>query len=270
MSIGRYAAATALVGAILVGATASAEAGLKVGPSRVVLRAKSGEVLPGSFLVENDGEAPMDVHVEPEDWSGGAGGDRGSVPWLTVRQAQFTAKPGERLEVTYQIRVPEEASGELRAQVFFSSQAAEAGSPRARLGVIIYVAIEGTVQIAGEIAQVRAFYAPSTPEVTQPDRLEVVIGVRNRGNTHVVPTGHVVVLDAAGQAVARVPVQSGWGLLSGEEDSYRAIGYDIHLKPGAHRLEVTIVLGDDVGQPTTITKTLEMTVGAAGELQLQP
>jgi len=252
-----------------------AEAGLSVSPPRVVLQGKPNKTLTGYFTVTNKGETPLDVRVEPEDWAGGIGGGRGPVPWLKVKPTALTLRPGKESRVKFTVRLPKDASGELRAQVFFTtSEAGEASageqamSLRSRLGTIIYVAVEGTERVEGAITKVEAFYTASTPGVTQPDRLEVVMHVHNRGNAHIVPEGRVDIRNDKGEIVEHVQLQSGWGLLPNEEDAYHAIGHGVHLRPGRYALEMAIVVGGDLRHPVTITKTADAIVDDTGALRL--
>ena len=143
------------------------EAGLSVSPPRTVLQGKPNKTLTGYFTLTNDGEHPLEVRVEPEDWAGGIGGGRGPVPWLKITPTQLMLRPGKTSRVKFTVRIPKDASGELRAQVFFTTT--EAGEPshsegamslRSRLGAIIYVAVEGTEHIEGDITKVQALYVP--------------------------------------------------------------------------------------------------------------
>ena len=252
-----------------------AEAGLSVSPPRTVLQGKPNKTLTGYFTLTNSEEHPLQVRVEPEDWAGGIGGARGPVPWLKVKPTELTLRPGKPSRVKFTVRIPKDASGELRAQVFFTTQEvpdASSGegavSLRSRLGAIIYVVAEGTERIEGAVTKVQAFYAASTPGVARPDRLEVVMGIHNRSNTHVVPDGRVDLRNDKGEIVETVPLQSGWGLLPNEEDTYRAIKHGVHLKPGRYTFELTIVIGDDLRHPVEMTKTAEIVVEKTGALRL--
>jgi hypothetical protein len=197
------------------------------------------------------------------------------VPWLKIKPTQLTLRPGKTSRVKFTVRIPKEASGELRAQVFFTtSETGEASAGetvvglRSRLGAIIYVVAEGTERIDGGITKMQAFYAASTPGVKRPDRLEVVMGIHNRSNTHVVPEGRVDIRNDKGEIVETIPLQSGWGLLPSEEDTYRAIKHGVYLKPGRYMLEITIFIGGDLRHPVTITKTAEATIDNDGLLHL--
>ncbi len=236
------------------------DAGIRVSPSRIVLQGKPRQKLSGTFHVENPGPTPVEVRVEPEDWSGGITGSRGQVSWLSVHPETLIVKPGKRAKVQYTIRIPAQASGELRSQVFFTANAPASESEtsiHSRLGTIVYVGIQGTERIDAEIGEVSVIYSASTPDIAQPDRLEAVIRVRNRGNVHLIPEGEVSIRNEEGQVVASVTLPPGWGLLPGEEEEYHAIGHGVHLAPGPYQIDITIRGGADFGLPIVLTKSIE-------------
>src|SRR3989338_6904821 len=107
---------------LLVTCHAVAEAGLSVSPPRVVLKGKPNKTLTGFYTVTNQGDQPLQVIVEPEDWAQGFRGGRGPVPWLQVKTKQLTLRPGKQARVKFTVRIPKDAKGELRAQVFFTTR----------------------------------------------------------------------------------------------------------------------------------------------------
>lgn len=257
---------------LLVTVTPIAEAALSVSPSRVVLQGKPSEKKVGYFTLENQGHEPLRIVVEPEDWSGGIGGSRGTVAWLSVKPTQLTLRPKKQARVKYTVRIPDDAGGELRTQVFFTMETPPAGGAmpmRSRLGTIIYVGIEGTERIEAAITDVQGFYTASTPGIAHPDRVDFAIGIHNRGNAHIVPEGQVVIRSEKDQlTVATVRLQGGWGLLPNEQDTYHAIEHNIHLQPGRYTLDLTVFYGGDFRRPMTATKTLKAEVTPRHEFRL--
>jgi len=254
-----------ILAALLVFGGAPLQAALNVSPSRVVLQVKPRQTRTGYFFLENRGDTPLQVRVEPEDWAGGITGGRGLVPWLSVTPAQLSLRPGRRGKVTYVIRVPQHASGELRAQIFFTTtETSEAVSLRSRLGTMLYVGVKGTEHIAGEITQVEVRYIASTPGVATPDRLDVAFGIHNQGNVHLIPEGQVVVRDVARQPVATIALPAGWGLLPHEQEIYHALQHGVHLKPGVYTMEIDVICGKDLGHPTALTKMLDVIIDEQG------
>lgn len=253
-----------------LGGSAAAEASLNVSPSRVVLQGKPGETRTGFFVLENRGEEPLDVDVAGEDWSGGISGTRGPVPWLTLKPTHLRLRAGKQSRVKYVVRIPKGSSGELRTQIFFSMEQSEPGGlpMRSRLGTILYVTIEGTEHVDGAVTAVQGYYTAATPGVREPDRLEVVIKLHNRGNVHIVPEGEVIIRDDQSRVVETLRLQSGWGLLPNEEDAYRAIGHGISLKPGRYQLEISVRIGGDVREPITLTKAIGAVVTEQREFRL--
>ena len=254
---------------LIVTAGAPAAQALSISPPRTVHQTKPGKALTGFFTVTNDTDTPLKVKVEPEDWAQGLTGKRGAVPWLTVKPAKLMLRPGKEARVKYTIRVPKDASGELRAQVFFTSESTERSvSMRSRLGAIIYVGVEGTERIDAEITTLEAFYTASTPGVAKPDRMDVVLGIQNRSNVHIIPGGRIRFRDAKDVVVETVTLQEGWGLLPNEEDRYHAIQHGVHLKPGTYSIDIAVECGNDLRHPKTITKTVRAEVSPQGTVRV--
>jgi len=257
----------------LLGATA-AEAALSVSSSRVVLRTKPGQVRTGFFTLTNPGDTPVTVKVEPEDWSRGPSGTRQPVSWLTVKPSSLTLRPGKSARVKYVIHVPKQASGELRTQVFFTTEQALGGpgsAPlRSRLGTILYVTIQGTEQVQAEIQEVHWAYTASTPGIAKPDRFEVTVTIVNRGNVHIVPEGRSLLQDHQGHTLYTLPLISGWGLLPNEPDTYHAVLHGVYLSAGRYQLLTELQCGQDIGHPTDLTHTDEIIVDEQGTLRPAP
>ena len=244
----------------------AADASLTVSPPRVVLQVKSGKSQAGFFTLRNAGDEPLEITVEPEDWAEGMGGARKPVSWLTVKPAALTLAPGKEARVKYTIRTPKDASGELRTQVFFTTKGVgpQAMAMRSRLGAIVYVALEGTEQIAAEVTRISAAYTAATPGVAQPDRLDVSVGILNKSNVHIVPEGRVILRGSKSERVAAVDFPQGWGLLPREEDLYHAIGSGVYIKPGRYTAEVEVFYGADVRKPKRTVKTFEAELAEDG------
>lgn len=257
------------VGCGMLLAAPAAHAALAISPTRIVLQGKPNARLTGAFTLLNNGQEILRVNVEPEDWAGGVSGERQPVEWVTFRPTTLELKPGQRAKVNFTVRVPRQASGELRTQVFFSSDVSGTAMPvRSRFGAILYVVVDGTEELGASIRDVKATYTASTPGVHRPDRLDVLVKLRNHSNTHIVPSGDIELKDAQDVLVATIPLQSGWALLPREEDAYHAIGHGVYLSPGLYTMTVTIRYGADVGQPTTFTETMPARTHPDGSVEI--
>ena len=270
--IGAIAGVVVGLAALCAGAP-PAQAALKVAPSRTTLIVQPGQTRAGTYTLENTGDEPIRVAIEPEDWSGGTGGGRGPVRWLSVHPTDVTVSPGKPERVQYTVQVPSDAEGELRVQVFFTSeQLNAAGKPtlRSRLGTIIYVNVEGTAAPEAAIRDVTASYTAATPGAKKPDQLSLAINIRNSGNAHIAPEGRVIVQDDAGRGVARFPLRGGWGLLPNEEDAYHAIGSGVYLSPGHYTVRILVTYGGDLHYAGTTTRTYDAEVSDDYQVLLTP
>ena len=232
------------------------EAALNVGPTRQVVLAKPGSVYRGFYDVTNVGGEPLLVNVEPENWAGGIRGDRAKVDWLTVKPNQLTITAGEQVRVRYTVWVPEDATGELRTQVFFTTTDTGGGGSqlKSRLGTIIYVTVVGTEQLDAAIRSMTFGYESTTEGVEKPDNLTVNLGIQNMSNVHIIPQGRVEVLNEEGNLAANIDVIGGWGLLPEEMDTYRAVGQGVYLKPGRYTLRAKILFGNDLNTPKEVVR----------------
>ena len=267
----RLALSCLLVIAAVAGGGRSAQAALAVSPTRVVIEGKAGSVSTGFFSLTNRGDADIEVTVEPEDWTQGVRGVRRAADWVSVQPKRLKLRPGKSARVKYRIRVPKEASGELRAQLFFTTETRTGSIPmRSRLGTVIYVGVEGTEHIEAAVTRWSVSYTSGTPGAARPDRLDVVVGIQNRGNAHIVPSGRILVDDEEGRRVATASWREGWGLLPKEEDVYHAGEPGVHVKPGRYTMTLVVTVGGDLRKPATITERRSALLDERWQFELLP
>jgi hypothetical protein len=256
---------TLLAGMVMWGLhVPSAHASLSVSPPRTVFRAPAGSKLVGSYTVKNNADQPVQVTIEPEVW-GTPAGQQGKQPadWVVFESREHTLEAGQSLQIPYEITMPEQPDrAELMAQVFFTTTSGGgAGVLRTRLGTIIYIAVEGLEVVNVEFLGARMGLHPSTEGATPPDRVVLELLLINRGNVHAVPEGQVSLFDAQGQRVAQIPIRGGWAMLSGQQETYRAIGEGVILQPGNYTARVALTYGKDLNKETPLTADLKIKVG---------
>ena len=198
-------------------------------------------------------------------------GERRPAEWVSVKPKRLTLRPGQTARVKYQIRVPRQASGELRAQMFFTTETRTGSMPmRSRLGTVIYVGVEGTERIEAAITRWSVSYTSGTPGAPRPDRLDVLVGIQNHGNAHIVPSGTILIDDEEGRRVATASWREGWGLLPREEDAYHAVEPGVHLKPGRYTMTLVVTVGGDLRKPVTITERRPALLDDRWQFELLP
>jgi hypothetical protein len=217
---------------------------ITIGPSRLEVSMSPGEVAETDYYVQNEGDVPIHVVVEPENFFKDAYfyGDLVIDDWLTLDTYEFDLKPMEIKKIKATIKAPTDVTGEIVAQVFFSAAVTDSedvGGVRARLGSVLYVMIEGTQDIKGEISDVDIVKKTKNDK----EKLEIRVKVKNRGNIHLRPTGQVVVERKSGEEIATLELASGRAVHPDKETVYSAFWEEPTLEEGEYKATVTVDYG---------------------------
>lgn len=176
-----------------------------------------GQASHGTIQVENQGSSPVTLDVYLQDWEylEGGSGDKlfsppgssawSAAPWVSYFPSELTLPAHGKGVVEYTIRVPADARGGRYAVLFFESilgrtpANADGVSVQytGRLGSLFEIAVAGTVQRSGDIADLT---------VGRPDEdraLALGYAFRNTGNVAIRPKAYVNIVDAAGQYFGR-------------------------------------------------------------------
>lgn len=195
----------------------SAEAGLRIDQPKLRLSISPGTYESGEINVENTESIPLDVRVYLEDWVFTAQDGskefypKGTMPlscsnWISFYPAEFKLQPNATQKVRYTINVPADAIGMHNSVMFFEvggntvKQLNEQGEEvnlkiLHRLGALIYIESEGTLNRAGEVNNIK---------ITQ-NLNDVIVSVDflNSGNADIAAKGTFNILDAEGYVYAR-------------------------------------------------------------------
>lgn len=124
-----------------------------------------------------------------------------AASWLAVYPPQFTIKPHERINLTYYMQVPVNASagGHYAAIVFQplskGSAQGSGASIQTQVATLVYFTIKGTIK---EGAEVTRFSAPQFQEYGP---VQVTTQIKNGGDIHINPQGAVTVKNMFGHIV---------------------------------------------------------------------
>ncbi len=222
-------------------------AGITVEPVRQEIKVSPGKKAQGSYFVYNVGKEPAHITVAPRDWfvlkeNKGISADS----WLRIMPQELDLEPGERKEVKYEVAVPTEAVGELVAMISFVPQAEEESMINVVFSVSLYVMIEGTEILKGEISKVDI--RRGKEEGSSDLRFGVL--VENRGNVHLRPKGKIVIEDRKGKKIKEVELTYGWPVYPGKNRGYFADWKGASLKSGKYKAIATV----DYGDPENILK----------------
>ena len=233
-------------------------AGLSVQPTVAELRARPGAALNGDFQVVNDTESPLHLRVEVEPLGPSVYARIPPAQWLSLSSHVVTLEPGQTLPVTYTIRVPQSAVGELAAEVVFV-QDMPGGGLQVRFGTAVYVSIEDTEELSVEIGELH-LDAGVHPVLRVP--------IMNRGNVHCRPEGHVGVVDDDGTVLARGTIARGMPTFPGRVEHFDApLTGGPFAAPGGYRLEVQLTCHTIAALPTQVSAMQPGTLDDAGHWQ---
>jgi len=238
---------------------------LVIGPSRFEVRLPAGEVASADYYVQNDDEAAIHVTVEPENWFAGNYDYKGltAKDWIKCDVYEFDLKPREIKKVVVTIMVPKKASGELAAQIFFSSNSLESGGMRMRLGGILYVAIKDTEKINAEIRNM------GIAEITSGGKRQVKISadVVNTGNIHVRPaSGQVFIENNKGERISQLNVLTEQPVLPKDHFTYNTMWDPPVLEKGIYRVSASIKYGKMYGREKTAKSESSFEVDDSGKV----
>jgi hypothetical protein len=246
---------------------------ITIGPSRLEVRLPAGEVASADYYAQNETDSPIHVTVEPENWFQDVYDFKGmeAKDWIKTDVKEFDLKPKEIKKVVVTIRVPKNATGELAAQIFFSSAVANTdnesgGSISSRLGAVLYVAIKNTEKVAAEIKNISVSNLDSDGK----KYAKFNIGVKNNGNIHLRPSsGEIVISDEKKQDVARFDFNTDQSILPGQQSDYIAIWDNPEIKEGKYKISVNMKYGKMYVREKTAVIKKTLLVGKNGEMNIK-
>jgi len=237
-------------------------AGVTVEPVRQEIKVSPGEKAQGSYFVYNVGKERTRVNVASHDWfvlreNKGISADS----WLKITPQELDLEPGERKEIKYNVAVPTRALGELVAMISFVPQAEEESAINVVFSVSLYVMIEGTEILKGEISKVdiRRWEKDGSSD------LRLAVLVENRGNVHLRPKGKVLIEERKGKEIREVELNYGWPVYPGKNRAYFGDWKGASLKSGKYEATATV----DYGDPENILKkTVSFEVDKKGNIEI--
>jgi hypothetical protein len=236
--------------------------GITVEPVRQEIKVSPGNEAQGSYFVYNVGKGPTHITVAPRDWfvlkeNKGINADS----WLRITPQELDLEPGERKEVKYEVAVPTRAIGELVAMISFVPQAEEESMINVVFSVSLYVMIEGTEILKGEVSKVdiRRWEKEGSSD------LRFGVLVKNKGNVHLRPKGKIVIEERKGKEIKEVELTYGWPVYPGKNRAYFADWKGASLKSGKYKATATV----DYGDPGNILKkTVSFRVDKKGNIEI--
>ena len=163
-------------------------AGLSVKPSIVNITGVPGSSCKNAYALTSTYETPVTVDVVLSNGNSFSGnGELNVEDWLKFEKKQFDLKPGETVDVPYEVLVATGMKGSVCGRVDFSAQ--QSSMINLSISVPIYVTVEGTEDINFEIESVNIM------RLVRDNSLFYKMVVKNNGNVHIRHCGKIQIFD---------------------------------------------------------------------------
>ncbi len=263
---------------------------VEVDPLRLELTGAPGQTLTGTLTVTNRRADPVRITATPGPYRYVFTAH--TVPpsdphaqrlpscksWLTVVAPATPLDGGMAATLSYTVTIPADAgqpSAEYVAALLVDERPADSPVPTPagetpghgtvtvlpRIALPVYVLLAGHDTPQGRIA---AFQADAGP---QPGVTRLLLTLANDGETHVRPSGTMLVTDAHGTVVSRTPLGRTIPIFPRFQEG---ISFLLPLAPGRYTAVATVQLGASTGQaggPELLQQSLAFTVTANGRVQ---
>ncbi len=232
----------------------SMNAKLAVAPLSLIVELPPGESTSETISLHNTGKEPAQINLELMDWWRTPSGDlrikepgareRSSADWILFSPASLSLDPGERQEVTVELAVPEDTSGDHWAMILASeaTQPVEEDQP-----VTTRISVSYAIKILQKDPQNRTKSAKITNiKLNQESPLTLSVNYKNDGTAHLQTTGRVEIRDLQGETVKKFEIDK-FPTLPGEEHIITVEEDETakSLEPGQYYAIATMDFGGD-------------------------
>ncbi len=154
-------------------------------PVRQEFELKAGDEKDIEYVFVNDAEKERVIEISAIEWRHYAWNREIKLEdWLAFTPKQLRVSPAEQKKLSFHVRVPETARGELVAMIYFCD-ADSTRQYKVKFGVSAYVLVKNTIQRDFEIQNV------IIRQVDEKDgkniKLQIAVALFNRGNIHLRP-----------------------------------------------------------------------------------
>lgn len=187
----------------------SVSAKLAVAPLSLIVELPPGESTTETISLHNTGEEPVQVNLELMDWWRTPSGnlqveepgaqERSCADWILFSPTSLSLEPDERQEISVELAVPEDTSGDHWALLLASeeTQPVEEDQP-----VTTRISVSYAIKILQKDPQNRSKSAKITNiELEESSPLKLSVSYENDGTAHLQTTGRVEIRDLQGETV---------------------------------------------------------------------
>jgi hypothetical protein len=196
--------------------TESQGQGLSVNPAILELILDPGKTTTSTVIVGNPTNVPIPVKgsvknfIPNEEISQTDNNLFQAQSWFKLSEPDFILQPQQTKKITITVTTPADASpGGHYATVYFQSliPAEAVSSDRlyltGRVGVLAFLVVKGDIKEEASIAQF------TTSRLQQSGPVKFKLGIKNKGNVHVLPSGKIKIFDWRGKQIDEIPLRTG-------------------------------------------------------------
>ncbi len=247
---------------LLISFTSSAYAGFTISPARIEETVTPGKITKGFIEIKNVGEEPVKLAVNPRYWYLAKENEHIEIDdWLKFKPGEFSLKPDEEKKVLYKIKAPKQAKGMLMTMNAFIPQDEEGKTLTVIQSVPLYVILDGTDIIEGEIAST-IIKQGSKNKGSSESSVRFLCVLKNLGNIHLRPQGEINIQDKYGKLIKQLIIEKHRPIFPGSEEFYWADWNDFQLEPGIY----TAYFNVDAHKSLKLEKTKRFEVKRNGDI----
>jgi len=222
-----------------------------ISPTKVELEMKPGESVSRDIVVANRTGSTLTVEFSVEDFEGSEDPAQATVflddedsswgarRWLEPEISSIVIKHGETVTFRTKVNVPKSAESGGHYAALFASSTYEAQDEQgsainitSRIGALFLINVAGTVRQEGTLDP------PEIPTISEYGPIDIGLVFRNQGNTHLKPSGRVIITNILGQTTAEIPV-SEWVVLP-ESARRNVVKWESHYLFGRYTAKAEI------------------------------
>ncbi len=197
--------------------TSTIRASLLVQPAILELHGKPGEKLTAKVAITNQTDKPVPVKTVmskldlQDDGQTGARDIFDASHWFKIIDPDYILQPGQQRDISLEVNLPIKAEpGGHYATIFFEpllpyeALATDATQATARIGALAFVTVAGEQKTSASLTPVLA-----TKAFRQFGPIDFNFGIKNDGNTHLLPGGQLGIYDSHGRLVEEISLPPG-------------------------------------------------------------
>ncbi len=245
---------------------------LNISPPSYQTTALPGSSVTGKITIQNTADKATGIMLYTQDWLYKEDGSKafyaaGTTPlscakWIRIFPQKFQVEENSAMTAQFTINVPEDAHGGYYAVIF--SESVPVGGTDAeegmmikfagRLGTIVYLDVEGTVDRKAEVETLTV----SAPQSNDPLKME--LSLKNTGNVYVVAHGTLNIIDEDGTVFGK----ESFGPMNTLPGDTRPVTAEWlgELEEGEYDVVVTL----DIGADEPIVEERKISVVTGGEI----